>query len=276
MKTGFLITARLKSSRLPLKVLKSLAGRRVVEHVITRARQVKGIAEIILCTSTNPQDKPLVDIARDYGIYYFTGSEDDVLQRLGDAATFFGLDNFLSITADNPLFSIDHGNIIADILKREKRDYVKVSGLPLGTALCGVNTRAVQTLCVFKGRRDTEIWGPFIDRGDLFDVQEVQVRGILNRPEFRLTLDYEEDYRLLYHLYENLGQEEYLNLYEAVEYLALHPEIAALNRSCTQRKIDPEILHDIDRCFATQKQRFLEIKQTIYEGKREHYKTPGV
>ena len=40
MKIGFLITARLKSSRLKLKLLKQLNSKTVIEHVITRAKKV--------------------------------------------------------------------------------------------------------------------------------------------------------------------------------------------------------------------------------------------
>lgn len=269
MKIGFLITARLKSSRLPLKILKSLAGQTVVEHVINRARHVQGIAEVVLCTSTNPQDRPLVDIARENGIYYYNGSENDVLKRLCDAAAFFELDNFLSITADNPLFSIDHGNLIVDIIKREKPDYVKVSGLPLGAALYGVKSRAVQTLCRFKEIENTEIWGPLIDRPELFNVKHIAVKGALCRPELRLTLDYEEDYRVLSHIYHILGREACLSLHQVVEYLSLHPEISALNHSCVQGSLDMETRKHIERQFADQKQRFLHIKQMVYGDERE-------
>ena len=40
MKIGFLITARLKSSRLKLKLLKQLNGYTAIERVIQRAKRV--------------------------------------------------------------------------------------------------------------------------------------------------------------------------------------------------------------------------------------------
>ena len=60
MKIGFLITARLKSSRLPLKILKDLNGKPVIERIIDRAKEIQGINEIVLCTSANPQDKQII------------------------------------------------------------------------------------------------------------------------------------------------------------------------------------------------------------------------
>ena len=92
MKIGFLITARLKSERLPLKIIKDLNGKTVIERLIDRIKEIKDITDIVLCTSTNSQDRPLVDIARGNNIYYFNGDEDDVLKRLLDAAKFYNLD----------------------------------------------------------------------------------------------------------------------------------------------------------------------------------------
>ena len=64
LKIGFLITARLKSSRLPLKIIKDLNGKTVIERIIDRAKEIQGIYEIVLCTSPNPQDEPLINIAK--------------------------------------------------------------------------------------------------------------------------------------------------------------------------------------------------------------------
>lgn len=80
MKVGVLITARLKSSRLPLKLLQDLKGRTIVERVIDRCKNISGVDEVVLCTSVNPQDKPLVDTALKNQTFYFLGSEEDVLK----------------------------------------------------------------------------------------------------------------------------------------------------------------------------------------------------
>jgi spore coat polysaccharide biosynthesis protein SpsF len=73
MKIGFLITARLKSTRLPEKLLKSLDDKLIIENVIDRIKEVSSISTIVLCTSINKQDKKLVDVAIENNIYYFNG-----------------------------------------------------------------------------------------------------------------------------------------------------------------------------------------------------------
>ena len=140
MKIGFLITARLKSSRLKLKILKPLNGFSVIERIIQRAKKVKESSDIVLCTSKLSQDLPLMRTAKKNNIYYYNGSAEDVLQRLLDAAELFEMDYFVGITADNPLFSIFHANLISDMIKSDNSiDFIFTSGLPIGANIYAIN-----------------------------------------------------------------------------------------------------------------------------------------
>ena len=58
MKVGFLITGRLKSTRLPKKLLIKIKGKSIISHMLDRLKQAKNIEEIIICTSTEDQDRP--------------------------------------------------------------------------------------------------------------------------------------------------------------------------------------------------------------------------
>lgn len=264
MKIGFLITARLKSTRLPFKLIKDLKGKPVIERVIERAQEVSDVSEIVLCTSKNPQDKPLVDIAKRKQIYYFNGDEEDVLKRLVDAARFFSIDYFLSITADNPLFSIDYSNLIVDEIKRKHYDFIKVKGLPLGAAPYGVKVKAMETICEVKKNVNTEIWGYLIDRPEIFDVKTIEVVGKLNRPELRLTLDYEEDYELINQIYNKVTFRKTINLYDAINYLNENPQVAKINQHCVQLDLDPKTRELIDRNYKQHLEEIKELKKEIY------------
>jgi spore coat polysaccharide biosynthesis protein SpsF len=175
MKIGFLITARLKSTRLKLKLLLPLNGKTVMEHVIDRAKAVFDCDDIVLCTSKSNQDIPLVKIAHKNNIYYLNGHSEDVLKRLLDASTLFNFDFFIGITADNPLFSIYHANLIVDLIKRDPTlDFVYTSGLPIGVNIYGMSVKALKTVCAIKDQVDTEIWGPLINRPEIFNVSEIR------------------------------------------------------------------------------------------------------
>ena len=102
IKVGYLVTGRLKSTRLPKKLLLEIKGKTVISHMIDRLKLAKNVDEIIICTSTNDQDKSLGELAKENNVKCFFGNPDDVLARLLGAADEFELDYILNITADCP------------------------------------------------------------------------------------------------------------------------------------------------------------------------------
>jgi len=236
---------------------------------VERAQEIHNISNknIVICTSDNPQDKPLIEIAEKTDVSYFLGDPDDVLKRLHDAALDHKLDYALGITADNPLFSVEYANKIVDVIKRQHPDFIKIQGLPFGAATWGMNVKALQTICVVKTIVDTEIWGYLIDRPELFGVVTLKADKQVNRPQYRLTLDYIEDYQLINHLYTSIPFETTLTLEKVVEYLDRHPEIAAKNASCVQFDLEPDVKKQIDCNYREHFQEIKKIKQEIYSGK---------
>ena len=264
MKIGFLITARLKSTRLPHKILKNLHGKTVIERIIDRAKEVVNISEIVLCTSVNPQDKLLIDVAEKNNISYFLGDEEDVVKRLFDASQSFELDYFVGITADNPLFSIPHANMTVDELETGCYDYVRCEGLPLGTSVYGLKIKALETVCRVKEIVDTEIWGYLIDRPEIFNIKKIQVKGKLNKQHLRLTLDYPEDYELITNIYNTIPFKTVLNLRAVVDYLDEYPEITKINQDCIQLDLYEKIKEKIDRYYKENLDEIKKIKNKIY------------
>jgi spore coat polysaccharide biosynthesis protein SpsF len=269
MNIGFLITARLKSTRLPLKIMKDLNGEPVIQRIVERAQEINNISDsnVIICTSAKPQDKPLIGIAQKTHTSYFLGDPDDVLKRLHDAAILHNLDYALGITADNPLFSIEYSNKIVDIIDHEKPDFIKIRGLPFGAATWGMNVKALRTICKVKTIIDTEIWGCLIDRPELFNVITIEAEEKLRRPHYRLTLDYKEDYDLLSHLYTHIPFEKTLSLEAVVTYLDAHPEIVAINKGCIQLDLDSRLKDEIDNNYQEHFQEIKKLKKDIYSGK---------
>ena len=265
MKIGFLITARLKSSRLPLKLLLDLNGKTVFERVIDRCKAVSNIDEIILCTSVNPQDKPLVDVALKNNIYYYLGKEADVLQRLSDAATFFDLDYIINITGENPLFSIYHADLVVNLAKQEKYDFISIAGLPIGCAVYGIRPEALKTVCSVKEEIDTEIWGPLINRPDIFKVKEIEVESYFAHPNIRITTDYPEDYRFIAAIYQHFLPEAIPNLSDVLQLFKTHPSLLEINNTKKQAALQPGILEKIDKFYKENIGQIMEIKEKHYK-----------
>lgn len=249
-KIGLLITARLKSSRLPLKVLNELGGGEIVAQVIRRAKQVHGISEVILCTSGDPQDAPLARIALREGVQTYNGHPDDVLLRLRDAAKFFGLDACVSITADNPFFCVHHANRVVDLLSRKPNtDYVYIDGLPIGTAVYGISTAAMTVVSAVKSHSDTEIWGPFVNRPDIFNVEIIKATCGYNISA-RLTIDEPADYLFAVQLVSRSSASvSRITLPEIDSLLEAFPNLRSINEGVKQMSSDPAIVEYLDRLF---------------------------
>lgn len=121
-----IIQARMSSTRLPGKVLKKIGGKTLLEVLIERLRQAKKIDKIVVATSTNKENKAIVDLAKKIKCPYFTGSENDVLDRIYKAAKKFKADTVIRITADCPFHDPELIDNIIDFYfkNRNKYDYV--------------------------------------------------------------------------------------------------------------------------------------------------------
>ena len=265
MKIGFLITARLKSTRLKFKILKPLNGFSVIERVIQRAKKVKDCSDIVLCTSRISQDLPLMRIASDNKIYCYNGSAEDVLQRLLDAAELFEMDYFIGITADNPLFSIYHANIISDMIRSDNNlDFVYTSGMPIGVNIYGIRTKALKTVCSIKEEVDTEIWGYLINRPEIFNVKEIKVANEYKNNKYRMTLDEIKDYDFFSHLYSMFPKKCVIDVLDAYKYLDQNPEIADINKMVIQKDLDKRVKARISKFYEYNKDKILNLKKNIY------------
>ncbi len=79
------ITVRMSSDRLPGKVLADICGKPALARVIDRYRQVEGVTDIVVATTTDAGDEPIVRWCKDAGIDWYRGSLDDVCHRIRNA-----------------------------------------------------------------------------------------------------------------------------------------------------------------------------------------------
>lgn len=234
MKTGFLITARLKSTRLPLKLLQPVENRPIFSHMLDRLKLAKRVDEIIVCTSTNPQDDPLIELAEAEGVASFRGDEDDVVKRLSDAATAFNLDYILSITADCPFSDPVYADRIVEAYLQTNADLIRALTLPHGAFSYGVKPEAFRKIVEIKDQTNTEVWGRYFTDTDLFEVYDLPIENELHRqPGLRMTLDYPADLEFFKAVFAALYRPgEVFTLDEILRFLRDHPEVVAINRDC--------------------------------------------
>ena len=237
MKVGYLITGRLKSTRLPKKLLLEIKGKTVIEHMIDRLKLAIQVHEIIICTSGHDQDKPLIDIAKQNKVKSYTGDPDDVLSRLLGAADHFGLDYILNITADCPFADPGYADKIVEEFNNTNADLIRQFDLPHGVFSYGIKVDALRKVVSIKDSNDTEVWGRyFVDTG-MFDVLDLDVENSHhNRPGLRMTLDYQEDFDFFKTIFDELYVEDKVfSLDDILNLLDRKPEIININKHCSDK-----------------------------------------
>lgn len=227
-----LITARLKSKRLPRKALLPIGGKALIDHQLTRLRKVVGIDEIVLCTSDLEEDEPLVMWAIERRIPFLRGDAVDVMERLRAAARFSKAETLFCVTADNPFISPEHGAAALRFHLAHQMDFTRCEGIPIGTYGYVLQALALDRACSRKADIDTEIWGPY------FSPEEFRC-GTMSFPSLelgqglRLTVDTPEDYALACRLVEDRGPD--VTLEQTYEWAKENVLWSRLNRHVIQR-----------------------------------------
>ena len=98
-----IIQSRMTSKRYPGKMLAPFLGKPVLAHVVNRIKKTKIKPKIILATSKNHTDDPLVVYAKHLSIEVVRGSHEDVLSRFILTLKKFNCDSFFRVCGDSPL-----------------------------------------------------------------------------------------------------------------------------------------------------------------------------
>lgn len=241
LKIGIFITARLKSKRLPFKVIKPILGKPMIEWMIDRLKRCN-IEPIVMMTSTNSQDDPLVEIAKKNKINYFRGSEEDVLLRMRDCAKKFNIDLLISCTADNPLTEPIFIEKTIERYFETRFDFCEIKGPPNGCKSYAVSKEALEKVCETKKDSDTEIWGPYFRKPGIFKCDVIKVSDPnIYRPQYRVTVDEKEDFELVTKIFSVLSKdEEYFNVYDICKLLDENKNLVKINAYIQQRE-DPKV-----------------------------------
>lgn len=127
------VVARTTSTRLPLKVLRTVDGHHgLLEFLLRRLGQCKKLDGVCLCTSQEACDDILEDVAKRVGCSIYRGSAIDVGERLKAVAARERADYVVRITGDNVLTSVEYLDRQIEIAVGEQLDYVRLEGVPLG------------------------------------------------------------------------------------------------------------------------------------------------
>jgi spore coat polysaccharide biosynthesis protein SpsF len=246
MKTVAIIQARMGSTRLPGKVLKTLGEKPVLWHVVRRVRAATGIDDLIVATSTADADVEILNFCLQEGVNVYRGSEFDVLARFYQAAKMMSADIILRFTADCPLLDPE---VITEMIREFRQERTQESKPDY---FSNIQTRT------FPRGLDTEIFTfsalekTFQTAGQPFEREHVtpfmyqhpekfvcaEYRSPEDNSRFRLTLDTHEDYELLTAIFTHFaGMGPGFSLKQVLDFLREFPDLEKINAHIEQKKL---------------------------------------
>lgn len=157
--TGIIILCRYNSTRLPGKILKEINGSPLLLYLIERLTDISNEYPIVVCTSEEVTDNPIVEFCKENDIKTYRGSLDNVAFRFKNCALENGFENAVRINGDN-LF-LDADLILKMIKTHEKGDYkfssnVKGRTFPKGISVEIVNIGYYEEKYPFFNESDLE------------------------------------------------------------------------------------------------------------------------
>jgi spore coat polysaccharide biosynthesis protein SpsF len=237
------IPARMGSTRLPGKVLKPIAGKPLLWHIVHRLQRSQLIERIAITTSTHPRDEAIVEFGRDHGIPVVRGPEDDVLARFARAAELLDADVIVRVSSDAPFIDagfVDH--LIASLLE-QNGDYVLLED-GAATAHEGVDpfTRRALDKLMMDAREDPvareHVAGYFKLHPDFVRIARAPAYSALAHEGAHLTVDTPDDLAFVETVHERLeAKAGEASLADLLLLLEREPQLARLGAHVKQKTL---------------------------------------
>ncbi len=236
-----MIQARCGSTRLPNKVLKDLCGKPALQRMIERVQKSKLVDEVMVVTSIEKNNLPILKLCADLGVRVGIGSENDVLDRFYQTAKLFKPEYVIRLTADCPCFD-------AKLLD------MAIEQMPSDADYCGMLSESFADGLDLEIMKYSALEKSWKEANHSFE-REHATQYIIRHPELfklcdfkspigsfgnhRWTVDEPEDFEVVKKIYEHFiteGNEGNFGYREILNYLNEHPEIVAINSAFTRNE----------------------------------------
>lgn len=239
------VVARSASTRMPSKATADVAGMATVSHLLERLKQATTLDRIILCTTREPEDDAIAEIAAAAETPCHRGPVEDVLQRMLGSMEGCTVDVVVRITGDDILVDPDYLDRAVNHHLTVNAEYSELHELPSGTevevfdfaVLADIHHGAVDP-------EGTEYLTWYVTRnGDQFRRSSVPIDEA-HRRDWRLTIDTPEDHEVIRRLLEAMkeqGKALTYRLDDIVAFFEDNPDILKLNSAKNKRSRTAEV-----------------------------------
>lgn len=239
MNVAVVSQARMTSTRLPGKVLKKVDGRPLLHYHVARIRE--HVPNVIVATTSNQKDDPIVSFCEEEEIGYYRGDEHDVLGRYFEAARAFDLDVIVRVTSDCPL--IDGEKVREGIEHYLDRagpyDYLG-TGVPKKTYPLGFSFEVFSFDLLkeaYKDAEDPKMREHVTPYMKLQKNSDTELLGCPLRQDwssYRVTVDTAEDLKLIKRLIRDHDADTF-SMEEIVQLLQARPNLQKINADVKQK-----------------------------------------
>ena len=241
MKIVATIEVRMTSSRLPGKPMLKVFGKTMIERLVSRLKKVEAIDCIVLATTTNKSDDVLVDLASKLNIISYRGSEQNVMNRVINAAESVEADVVVEITGDCPIIDPELIEQAISMFKINNVDY-----LSNGHFRSYPDGMDVQVFTIEAIKKSEKMTNSILDQEhvtlhirnnpNIFKHLHIYAPPELYWPELGLTLDEKKDFDLLKVIIERFEEKNhYFSCLEIIRFLRERPDIVQINSSVVRK-----------------------------------------
>jgi spore coat polysaccharide biosynthesis protein SpsF len=240
--THVYIQARIGSKRLPKKILKKICGKSILSLIHDRLTNIKDVNKIHLVTGDLINNSELIEEARRLKIEYFSGNEENILDRFNSAANKFSSDIIIRVNGDCPLIDFNVIEKGLEIFNKNNYDILSITrkrtyphGFDFEIFSKSALTRSWKiNLANFTNEEEFKKSPINPTKYMLENDQDFSNYDLINHvnlSHIRLTLDYDEDFELIQKIYEHLySQNNKFSLPEIMDYLNNNPSLLEINK----------------------------------------------
>lgn len=236
--------ARLDSTRLPGKVLKTVRGQSLLQYHITRLKLAKNITEHVIATSHHSNDDEVAAHCQQLGVSVFRGSKLNVLQRFAAVAQALDLvddDRIVRLTADCPLVD---GQLVDQLIAYHLDQGDDYSSLYIGKQVRGFDAEIMSVKALKMAAKNAvedyqkEHVTPYLyQHSTLFQISQFKVPCDY-QSSARLCIDEPSDLDMFTQLVTayptDISAAQYMDI---LDFLKKNPKIAMLNQDVKQKKL---------------------------------------
>ncbi|ROR31538.1 spore coat polysaccharide biosynthesis protein SpsF [Mobilisporobacter senegalensis] len=244
MKILCIIQARMGSERLPGKIMKMILDKPMITYTLDRTMTSKYIDEVVLATTENDCEDPMVEYLEANYYNVFRGDENNVLKRYVDTVNLYNGDIIIRITGDCPFIDPIIIDQVITYFLTNNFEFVRVDVPENFIRGFDVEVFTRQALeKVYDISRNIEGDSPYKEHVTLYMYKHPEefIVGKFEGSEFyqkdyRLCVDTKEDFELVRLIYEHF-KNKYVTSKEIVQFLDEHKEISQINQGIKQKHV---------------------------------------